>query len=152
MRLSIACLLLQFGLQWNLKTLGGNVTAGLGRTSKEHSVDAGANSLSAGAVFLYSDSAFGPSSCSWCQGLVRANRKARLEPLSTKWGFPGQGCQIAPWKFQPKVEWNITIPWLLHGLLMARNLPSFLSLSLLNSLQIYLSITLMTITNLLNSD
>lgn len=41
MRLSIACLLLQFGLQWNLKTLGGNVIAGLGRTSKEHSVDAG---------------------------------------------------------------------------------------------------------------
>lgn len=110
------------------------------------------HSLSTGAVFLYSGSAFGPSSCSWCQGLVRASRKARLEPLSTKWGFPGQGYQIAPWKFQPKVKWNITIPRLLHGLLMARNLPSFLSLSLLNSLQIYLSITLMTITNLLNSD
>lgn len=71
---------------------------------------AGANSLSAGVVFSILALPFGPSSWSWCQGLARANGKARLETLSTKWGFPGWGCQISPQNSQPKKELNIPPP------------------------------------------
>lgn len=90
-RFSIARLLLYFGLKWDPKTiLGGDTTAVLRRTSKGHSQSMEACpewALTASLRELFLSTLalpFGPSSWSSCQWLLRTNRKARLEPLSTE--------------------------------------------------------------------
>lgn len=112
------CMSPSVGSETELEDLsGGDMTTVLERTSNGESQSMEMRPGRAQTASLWELSLstlalpFQPSSWSWCQWLVRADRKTRLEPRSTKWpGTFGQGCQASPQNFQPKMELNVTIP------------------------------------------